>query len=151
MEMRNMLSVYYGDMPEAIYNPALFFKNSYSDDWITDELSKEMIRDVDKSKVIGPRIIDSPVLGGITPRELSGGVKTLICIYKRPDRVFNASACGDNCAKWLLEIGKRQNVTINLRHLMDFGEKEFTIKVLNTDQTVHNMDELLPIAAMIVR
>ena len=151
MEMRDMLSVYYGDMPEAIYNPALFFKNSYSDDWITDELSKEMIRDVDKSEVIGPRIIDSPVLGGITPRELSGGVKTLICIYKRPDRVFNASACGDNCAKWLLEIGKRQNVTINLRHLMDFGEKEFSIKVLNTDQTVHNMDELLPIAAMIVR
>ena len=146
-----MLSVYYGDMPEAIYNPALFFKNSYTDDWITDELSKEMIRDVDKSEVIGPRIIDSPVLGGITPRELSGGVKTLICIYKRPDRVFNASACGDNCAKWLLEIGKRQNVTINLRHLMDFGEKEFSIKVLNTDQTVHNMDELLPIAAMIVR
>ena len=146
-----MLSVYYGNMPEAIYNPALFFKNSYSDDWITDELSKEMIRDVDKSEVIGPRIIDSPVLGGITPRELSGGVKTLICIYKRPDRVFNASACGDNCAKWLLEIGKRQDVTINLRHLMDFGEIEFTIKVLNTDQTVHNMDELLPIAAMIVR
>ena len=146
-----MLSVYYGDMPEAIYNPALFFKNSYSDDWITDELSKEMIRDVDKSEVIGPRIIDSPVLGGITPRELSGGVKTLICIYKRPDRVFNASACGDNCAKWLLEIGERQDVTINLRHLMDFGEIEFTIKVLNTDQTVHNMDELLPIAAMIVR
>lgn len=146
-----MLSVYYGDMPEAIYNPALFFKNSYSDDWITDELSKEMIRDVDKSEVIGPRIIDSPVLGGITPRELSGGVKTLICIYKRPDRVFNASACGDNCAKWLLEIGKRQDVTINLRHLMDFGEIEFTIKVLNTDQTVHNMDELLPIAAIIVR
>ena len=146
-----MLSVYYGDMPEAIYNPALFFKNSYSDDWITDELSKEMIRDVDKSEVIGPRIIDSPVLGGITPRELSGGVKTLICIYKRPDRVFNASACGDNCAKWLLEIGERQDVTINLRHLMDFGEKEFMIKVLNTDQTVHNMDELLPVAAMIVR
>ena len=146
-----MLSVYYGDMPEAIYNPALFFKNSYSDDWITDELSKEMIRDVDKSEVIGPRIIDSPVLGGIRPRELSGGVKTLICIYKRPDRVFNASACGDNCAKWLLEIGERQDVTINLRHLMDFGENVFSVKVLNTDQTVHNMDELLPIAAMIVR
>ena len=146
-----MLSVYYGDMPEAIYNPALFFKNSYSDDWITDELSKEVGGEVDRCEVIGPRIIDSPVLGGITPRELSGGVKTLICIYKRPDRVFNASACGDNCAKWLLEIGKRQDVTINLRHLMDFGEKEFTIKVLNTDEIVHTMDELLPIAAMIVR
>ena len=146
-----MLSVYYGDMPEAIYNPALFFKNSYSDDWITDELSKKMILDVDRSEVLGARVIDSPVLGSISPRELSGGVKTLICIYKKPERIFNASACGDNCAKWLLEIGKRMNVTINLRHLMDFGEGEIRIHVLNTDQVVRNMNELLPIAAMIVR
>ena len=73
-----MLSVFYGDMPEAIYNPVVFFKNSYTDEWIMDELSIRMIRDVDKSEVIGPRVIDSPVLGGISPRELSGGVKTLM-------------------------------------------------------------------------
>lgn len=146
-----MLSVFYGDMPEAIYNPVVFFKNSYSDDWIMDELSRRMIKDVDKSDVIGPRVIDSPVLGSISPRELSGGVKTLIDIYKRPDKIFNASTCGDNCAKWLLEIGERQDVTINLRHLMDFGDGHFTIHILNTDQIVHNMRELLPIAGMIVR
>ena len=146
-----MLSVFYGDMPEAVYNTVVFFKNSYTDDWITDELSVRMIKDVDKSDVIGPRLIDSPVLGGISPRELSGGVKTLIDIYKRPDKVFNASACCDNCAKWLLEIGERQDVTINLRHLMDFGDGQFTIRILNTDQIVHNMRELIPIAGMIVR
>lgn len=146
-----MLSVFYGDMPEAIYNPVIFFKNSYTDDWIMDDLSVHMIKDVDKSDVIGPRVIDSPVLGGISPRELSGVVKTLIDIYKRPDRVFNASACCDNCAKWLLEIGERQDVTINLRHLMDFGDGQFTIRILNTDQIVHNMRELIPIAGMIVR
>jgi hypothetical protein len=146
-----MLSVFYGDMPEAIYNPVVFFKNSYTDDWIMDDLSVRMIKDVDKSDVIGPRVIDSPVLGGISPRELSGGVKTLIDIYKRPDKIFNASTCGDNCAKWLLEIGERQDVTINLRHLMDFGDGFFTIHILNTDQIVHNMRELIPIAGMIVR
>ena len=146
-----MLSVFYGDMPEAIYNPVVFFKNSYTDDWIMDDLSVRMIKDVDKSDVIGPRVIDSPVLGGISPRELSGGVKTLIDIYKRPDKIFNASACCDNCAKWLLEIGERQDVTINLRHLMDFGDGQFTIRILNTDQIVHNMRELIPIAGMIVR
>lgn len=146
-----MLHVFYGDMPETVYNPVVFFKNSYTDDWIMDELSIRMIRDVDKSEVLGPRVIDSPVLGGISPRELSGGVKTLMDIYKRPDKVFNASACGDNCAKWLLEIGKRQDVTINLRHLMDFGDGSSDIHILNTDQIVHNMDELLPIAGMIVR
>ncbi|MCD7921047.1 MAG: DUF4869 domain-containing protein [Clostridiales bacterium] len=107
-----MLSIYYGDMPQAIYNPVVFFKNTYTDDWITDDLSRAMIQDVDKSTVLGPRIIDSPVFGGISPRELSGGVKTLIAIYKVPDRIFNASACGDNCAKWILKIGELQNITI---------------------------------------
>ena len=33
-----------------------------------------------------------------------------------PDRIFNASTCGDNCAKWILEIGRIKDVTINLRH-----------------------------------
>ena len=146
-----MLSVYYGDMPEAIYNPVVFFKNTYEDEWITDDLSRKMILDVDRSKVIGPHVIESPVLGGISPRDLSGSVKTLISIYKVPERVFNASACGDNCAKWLLKIGEMMDVTVNLRHLMDFGEGEFTIKVLNTGQIVHSMKELLPVAAMIVR
>ena len=145
-----MLSVFYGDMPEAIYDPVVYFKNTYTDEWITDELSREMIRDVDRSIVIGPRVIDSPVLGGISPRELSGGVKTLMDIYKVPEKVFNASACGDNCAGWLLKIGEMQDVTINLRHLMDFGEGDFLIKILNTGQMVHNMRELLPIAGMIV-
>lgn len=146
-----MLSIYYGDMPEAIYNPAIYFKNSYTDDWITDELSRAMIQDVDKSTVLGPRVIDSPVLGGFSPRELSGGVKTLISIYKVPSKIFNASTCGDNCAKWILKIGELQNITINLRHLMDFGEDEFTARILNTEQIVHTMDELVPIAGMIVR
>lgn len=146
-----MLSIFFGDMPEVIYNPARYFKNSYTDEWITDELSIKMIKDVDKSDVIGPRVIDSPVLGGISPRELSGGVKTLIDIYKEPEKVFNASACGDNCAKWLLVIGEMMDVTINLRHIMDFGNDPFTIRVLNTDQIIHSMEELIPIAGMIVR
>ena len=146
-----MLNVYYGEMPEAIYNPAVYFKNTYDDDWIMDEFSKDMIKDVDKSIVIGPRIIDSPVLGGITPKELSGGVKTLILIYKMPDKIFNASTCGDNCSKWLLKIAEQKNITMNLRHLMDFGDGEFRIKILNTNQIVHNMRELVLVAGMFVR
>ena len=34
---------------------------------------------------------------------------------------------------------------------MDFGEKEFTIHILNTDEIVHNMEELVMIAGMFVR
>ena len=61
-----MLNIYFGEMEEAIYNPAVYFKNTYQDSWITNERSKAMIKDVDKSTVIAPRIIESPVLGAIT-------------------------------------------------------------------------------------
>lgn len=145
-----MLNIYYGDMPNAITTPATYFLNRYEEEWIVDPLSKEMILDIDKSEVVAPRIIFSPVLGAITPREISGGVKTLILINKDRNHVFNASACGDNCAKWLLKMGKTEDITINLRHLMDFGDGEFDIKVLNTGDIVHNSWDLLMIAGEIV-
>ena len=146
-----MLSVIFGDNESTIMNTSTFFKNVYEDDWIIDALSKDMIKDVDKSDVVSARVIDSPVLGGISPRELSGGVKTLICIYKMPDKVFNASNCGDNCAKWLLEIGEREDVTINLRHIMDFGDGGFEIYIKNSDTVVHNMKEMILTAGLFVR
>lgn len=123
-----MLNIFYGDMPEAIYNTAVYFKNVYEDEWITDPLSREMIADVDKSVVLGSGIIDSPVLRKIPPLSLSGGVKTLMLIDHMPEQIFNASTCGDNCAKWLLKIGEEKDITVNLRHLMDFGEGNFAFK-----------------------
>lgn len=72
-------------------------------------------------------------------------------IYEVPDRIFNASTCGDNCAKWILKMGEEKDITINLRHLMDFGDGDFEINILNTNQIVHNMRELVPIAGMFVR
>ena len=145
-----MLNIYYGRMPEAIFNTAVYFKNVYEDSWITDFFAKEMILDVDKSVVLGEAVIDSPVLGKISPLGLSGGVKTLILIRNEPQNIFNASTCGDNCAKWILKIAEKQDITINLRHLMDFGDEKFDICILNTNQIVHSMKELVPIAGLYV-
>ena len=141
-----MLNVFFGNMPEAVYNTAVFFKNDYEDEWIVDPFVKEMIRDVDHSEVIDSGVIDSPVLGKIPPLNLSGGVKTLILVRFEPNRVFNASTCGDNCAKWLLKMAEEEDRTVNLRHIMDFGEGSFEIKVLNTGTVAHNMAELTDIA-----
>ena len=71
---------FYGDMKEAVYNTASYFKYDYEEGWIVDPMVKEMIQDVDKSVVIDSGIIDSPVLGKIPPIGLSGGVKTLILV-----------------------------------------------------------------------
>ena len=108
-----MLNVFYGDMPNVIYNTAVYFKNTYAEEWITAPLTREMIAN-------------------------------------EPEKVVNASTCGDNCAKWLLKIAENRDVTINLRHLMDFGNGTFTIRILNTNQIVHSMRELVPVAGLYV-
>lgn len=143
-----MLNIYFGSMPEAIYNTAVYFKNTYEDKWITAPLAVEIIQDVDHSKVIGPQVIESPVLGMITPLQLSGGVKTLLLIAndRSNKHVFNASTCGDNCAKWLLKLAEKRRVVVNLRHLMDFGDEPFKLRVLNNNRIVRSMGELIEAA-----
>ena len=149
-ELQPMLIIYFGDMPSAIYNTEIYFKNTYEDSWILDDFAKKVIKKVDGSDVIDAQAIKSPVLGIIPPTELSGGVKTLLLIKNCPDEVFNASTCGDNCARFILELAKAKDVTINLRHIMDSDKARFTAKILNDDSIVHNMEELLPIAARYV-
>lgn len=145
-----MLRIYYGEpaSDRYIFNPDAFFNNTYEDDWITDPLSIQMIQDVDGSVVVGPRVIDSPFLGSIPTERLSGGVKTLILMFHDRDHIFNASACGDNCAKWILKIASLlqengDDLLIRLGYLMDFGTEPFEIVIENLGCTVHNRRELV--------
>ena len=41
---------------------------------------------------------------------------------------------------------KTKELIVNLRHIMDFGDNEFEIKILNKNQIVHNMEEFIDIA-----
>ena len=118
-----MLHIFFGEMDHVNYGPS-WFKANYSPEWLKDPFVQEMILDVDKSKYIDGLVIDSPVLGPIPPEMLSGGVKTLIMIYEKPDLVFNATSCGGNCAKWLYRIGQMMDVTVNLRYLMPFEQSD---------------------------
>ena len=145
-----MLNVYFGDMDDVIYNTSVYFKFNFQKEWFKSEEVIQMVRDVDNSEVLGSGAIDSPVLGIIAPVNLSGGVKTLILIDKVRDKVFNASNCGDNCASWLLKLAEKDDIKINLRHLMDFGDAPFNIKILNDDIVVSNMRDLIRIAGRYV-
>jgi len=138
-----MLNIYFGNMPEAIYNTEVYFQNVYDDEWITDDFAREVIKKVDKSEVLDSQAIKSPVLGIIAPERLSGGTKTLLLMKNMPQMVFNASTCGDNCARFILKLAKDNDITINLRHIMNFGKTKFTAKILNDGAVVSGMEELL--------
>ena len=146
-----MLRIFLGEMPEAVYHPPTFFDNQYQDKWITDPLTVEMIKDIDNSDVVSTHMIESPILGPIPVRSISGGVKTLILFrFDESGKVFNASACGDNCAKWILRIAENKDLTINLRHVMDFGDGEFEVEILNTGEKVYNALQFSTIAGRYV-
>ena len=81
-----MLNIYFGDMPEAVYNTAVYFNYTYEDEWLTSDFAKEVIKKIDKSNVLGPHAIESPVLGVIPPENLSGGTKTLLLMANDPKR-----------------------------------------------------------------
>ncbi len=145
----DMLHIYFGDMPEAIFNTEVYFKNVYDEEWLMDDFAKAVVKGVDKSEVMDKCLIHSPVLGKIPPLMLSGGTKTLLLIKNCPEQVFNASNCGDNCAKYILQIAKKRDVTINLLHLMRFKEP-FKIHVINDNSVVETMAQLLMVAAQYV-
>jgi hypothetical protein len=140
-----MLKILFGEAAEAVYHPPTYFDNRYEDEWITDPLSVQMIKDIDQSDVVGAHLIQSPVLGSIPVKDISGGVKTLILMaFDQSGKIFNASACGDNCAKWIAKIGKEKDLTINLHHVMDFsGISDFEALILNTGKVVRSYEEYL--------
>ena len=135
-----MLKIWYNTGIEYLNDAPAYFDNVYEDEWLEDDLVKEMIRDVDHSEVLTPHIIESPVLGAITPRELSGGVKVLILMLKDDSFIYNMSNCGNNCAKWVLKIAEKKDLTVFLRHIMRF-EGEFEFQIMNTGRIVHNRSE----------
>lgn len=140
-----MLSILFGTCTSDNYidNPDLYFDNTYEDTWLEDSRSKQMVKDIDNSELVGPNLVISPVLGSIPVTRLSGGVKTLIEIANDREHIYNASACGDNCAPWLLKIGTERDALVRLGHLMHFPEGPLEIKIENTGQIVHSQKELV--------
>ena len=136
-----MLTIHFGELEEMQYGPS-WFKYNYKPEWLKDPFVQEMILGVDKSKYIDGLVIDSPVLGPIPPERLSGGVKTLIMIYKRPDLIFDATSCGQNCAEWLVRIGEKVDAKVCLEYLMVL-EEPFEVMIDNENRLVSGKEDYL--------
>ena len=135
-----MLKIWYDANIDYMKDAPSYFDNVYEDEWIEDAFVKEMIQDVDHCTVVSSHVIESLIFGAITPRELSGGVKVLILMLKDDSFIYNMSNCGYNCAKWILKIAEKKDLTVYLQHIMQF-EGTFTIEIMNTEKIVHNPQE----------
>lgn len=109
-----MLNIHFGYDPDAILSIDKYFNNVYDEEWFDDPYVKNMIQDIDGSKVLDRYCIQSPVLGQIPPEKLSGGVKALICMYKMDDFYVDLIVCGKNCEKWIVDIADKKDICASL-------------------------------------
>ncbi len=98
-----MLYIYEGQIrfedinrPSYIYNIDFVFDYFFEDTWI-DEWAKYILKEIDKSEFLSPKVIHSPVLDIIDYTKISGGTKTLILMNHYNDVLYNGDGLGDNC------------------------------------------------------
>lgn len=131
-----MLKLYLGPAREGTESRTkATFHALFQPEWMEDELVKKMVLDIDKSKVQAPYCIMSPVFGQIPPDMLSGGVKFLILMLKTDIRL-NLTKCGENCAKWVIEISRLKDVEADLNYFMPLDPQGSEVYIVNDGSTV---------------
>lgn len=116
-----MLFIYTKQPDNPIEAIDSWFRRNKQNAWFNDPFVKEIILGIDKSVAVEDDYIKSPVFGTIGADRLSTGCKAVITMYVQSDRPVWATSCGNNCAKYIVEVSKKKDVSIWLAHHMNFG------------------------------
>lgn len=145
-----MLHILFGEINRAtaplqfIWDIDGTFDYNFEDEWMQNDFAKEVIEVVDQSKLIAPKIIESPVLGTIIHEWISGGAKTLIMMYNVNNIVHCGNNLGDNCWPLLLKLSKSKDIVIDLTYYPKFDWVDNTsVHIINNNKIVNNFDSFL--------
>lgn len=61
-------------------------------------------------------------------------------MYKSLDDIIWATACGDNCAEWIIRISEKQDLHIMLSHIMEFP-RDFDAICVDNGRRITTVDE----------
>ena len=139
-----MLKVYFGNNEKALRSGDGYFDNWLDDDCLETEFAKEVVREIDKSELISKNLVQSPVIGAVPPKFLSGGAKSLL-ILRFSDVEMNITAFGENCYPYIIKISKEKDITIcsnNAFRIFERGDLD-SMLILNDGSFIHSDDELI--------
>jgi hypothetical protein len=142
-----MLHIWLGNCNAATYDSDAAFDYYQEPEWFTDPFVKEMVKDVDKTELIGQKLAYDYMGDPMNPNDLSSGVKCLIVMYKVDNIIMDGNSMGNNCAKWIIEIGKAKDCYMTLVYFMAFNryldseDSEFICNVLNRKRVVKTFRE----------
>lgn len=134
-----MLKIYFGSDSIFMYGKisyvSEYFDGMYEQSWLSSNWGRQIIKEIDNSDYIDGEYIKSPVLGGISPRDLSSGCKALLILLNEDDVIVSGDRMGDNCFPLLLELAKERDLIITLAHWVTMKDFEpFEILDMRTDK-----------------
>lgn len=130
------------EVKDKISSVSDYFDAVYEPEWLNSQLAKDIIKGIDLSTHIKDNIIESPVLGGISPVQLSSGCKGCLLLLNEDDIIVSGERFGDNCFYWLGKIGKVKDIHITLHHYLRDYSIEMTACITNINKMIYNSKEL---------
>lgn len=132
-----MLYLYLGRKKGYRHSGDITFDHGFDRSNIQKPFAKKVIKEIDKSEVLGKDSIISPIIGSRASTFLSGGSKTLICLMYGEGIGFYLEAMGDNCLSLLKEVADSKDIhmcTTTMRDLFSYGFTKFVVE--NTNEIV---------------
>lgn len=137
-----MLKIIIGFPSKAIPGYTGFIGSVFlSEKCVETDISKRIVKEIDKSEVISANSIISPVLGNIGYPKLSGGAQCLI-ILANTNEIVPLHFMGDNCFSILHELSIDRDIIVStgdIRDLFSWGFEE--VYIINSGRTIHNVIE----------
>jgi hypothetical protein len=138
-----MLKLRFGDFTQdCIVRIDSYFDIKKKRDWFNNVNVKKIIKGIDKSDAIKDEYIESPVLGAISPRNLSTGCKAVILLEVLDNPHVYGTKCGDNCVPYIMEIASRKDITLTLHHALRFPDN-FEAYLIEADKIIHCWEEFV--------
>lgn len=116
-----------------------YFDEYFEDSWTDNEWAKKVLKEIDKSEFLYPKLIRTPYFGDVPYQWISGGSKQLILMNAVPNVIYDGDNLGDNCWPLLLELCKSTDISISLTYYPNFKWVEgCKVKLLNTGELIDN-------------
>lgn len=129
-----MLKIWLGDFQKGcIVNPDRYFNMHKESKWFDRQDIKDIIMGIENIDRVDGEYLHHRIFGGMSPERLSSGVKCLILLTINPLCNVYASRCGDNCAKYILDLAEKTDVVITLHHGMIFP-RDFDGMIMDTGE-----------------
>ncbi|MDR0919921.1 MAG: DUF4869 domain-containing protein [Oscillospiraceae bacterium] len=136
-----MLKITFDGSIDYIRSGSQGFDGMYTSEWLTNPISRQIIKDIDNAEVLGNGAVQHPFLGVISPEKLAGGIKILLAANMLPEEEckFGSDVMGDNCLPWLLKISEKKDILLLINHCLQMPEDMHTpVLFTNNGKIVDN-------------